>query len=690
MNRQLISNIIRRRLIAESIFLVEDRIPSLITKYSGMRKIKSHLTPKQIVDGEKPNVKEVPILSTDHDERADYVLGPRDTAFTDEGNFTEFPHSAEKIVRKIAEADPTEGKEYTDRMLHWYSRSGIPRIPISHSFKMPSDNTDRHEEIRQQYDKAIQKEVDEYHSTVHKFKLEDLGRAHAALEVYHSAKNLPDFPSEHKDINKINSLHHLERVVEPFKRRMLELSKSAEDKARREAILRDGAEVLHEDDDVKVYHVKSSQASCELGKGTRWCVSADRNNMFNQYNSDSPLIMFHDKKGKMNQHLDESGGEDKEHYRRYMFSFGTQRNPNVIAAEHGEPIDLRGPHERNHRTVYSDHQLMDESDHDVNYGKFIQTFPQLKHIPALQHLHNYMFQSVPKEQRKQMVTHDPTEFKKIIDHISKYKTLHERGTNTESYIASLLNTRPHTYRSGDERFIGDHDLKEITDHENHPIYTHFFGSSNGVKPKATLTETHSFVAELSNQGMKMHDNVLKRYGDMLKRQSYTSAGLTNESTKNRYAKQVNLSSNPELHEHAYNILGHIKVNPEMYDFMRHTQNQNLIRRAFNDTMSDKFKDVEDKRDLPNRPTTVGKKYIPQTGLLHQLSVNINTPDDILHHLIKNKPIHGFFESPTDSLIDGGSNIVKSNQLYNRWQNHENIGSNALTTLINKMNQRGGM
>ena len=688
MNRQLISNIIRRRLIAESIFLVEDRIPSLITKYSGMRKIKSHLTPREIVNGEKPKVKEVPILSTDHDERADYVLGSRDTEFTDQGNFIELPHSAEKIVRKIAESDPTEGKEYTDRMLHWYSRSGVPRIPVSHAFKMPSDDTDKHDQIRQQYDKAIEKEINEYHSTIHKFKLEDLGRAHAALEVYHSAKNLPDFPSEHKDINKINSLHHLERVVEPFKRRMLEVSKSAEDKARREGILRQGAEVLHEDDDVKVYHVKSSQASCELGKGTRWCVSADRNNMFNHYNSDSPLIMFHDKKGKMNQHLDDSGGEDKEHYRRYMFSFGTQRNPNVIGSEHGEPIDLRGPHERNHPTVYSDHQLMDESDHDVDYGKFIQTFPQLKHIPALQHLHNFMFQSTPKEHRKQMVANDPNEFKKIIDHISKYSGFHQRGT---SYFASLLNTRPHNNRPGDERFIGDSDLKEITDHENHPIYTHFFGSSNGVKPKATLSETHSFVSEISSQGMKMHDNVIKRYGDILK-QSYTP-DEKDESIKNRYAKQVNLSSNPEVHEHAYNIMSHIKIDPEMYDFMRHTQNQNLIRKAFNDTMSDKFKDVENRSSSvrnPDSPTHVGKKYIPQTGLLHQISINTNTPDDILHHLIKNKPVHGFFEDPTNSPLDGGSNIAAKTQLYTRWQKHENIGSHALNTLITKMNRRGGI
>ncbi len=42
---------------------------------------------------------------------------------------------------------------------------------------------------------------------------------------------------------------------------------------------------------------ETEQASCELGRGTKWCTSSDKNNAFDRYNSQSPLYIWRDKNG---------------------------------------------------------------------------------------------------------------------------------------------------------------------------------------------------------------------------------------------------------------------------------------------------------------------------------------------------------------------------------------------------------
>jgi len=43
---------------------------------------------------------------------------------------------------------------------------------------------------------------------------------------------------------------------------------------------------------------ETQEASCELGRGTKWCTAAAKDNMFDQYSEDGPLYVWRDKNGK--------------------------------------------------------------------------------------------------------------------------------------------------------------------------------------------------------------------------------------------------------------------------------------------------------------------------------------------------------------------------------------------------------
>jgi len=51
----------------------------------------------------------------------------------------------------------------------------------------------------------------------------------------------------------------------------------------KKAVKTEGAELVWEDDAYLIYRVDTKEASCLYGKGTKWCISGDVNNMFTRY-----------------------------------------------------------------------------------------------------------------------------------------------------------------------------------------------------------------------------------------------------------------------------------------------------------------------------------------------------------------------------------------------------------------------
>jgi hypothetical protein len=127
---QLITKLISQKLnLTESMFLVENRLPTLYDKFGKMKKLisgdlqqtGSHSIPslaKLIVDKKPIPTYERHTLDTLHDREMYRII-------TQKVGLKPDPKThAKVVVNEIAEhADPTENKQYTERIAKWYSQA---------------------------------------------------------------------------------------------------------------------------------------------------------------------------------------------------------------------------------------------------------------------------------------------------------------------------------------------------------------------------------------------------------------------------------------------------------------------------------------------------------------------------------------------------------------------------------------
>ena len=116
-----------------------------------------------------------------------------------------------------------------------------------------------------------------------KIRQEDHPRIKEALSNFETHKG----KLEKKDINQYKSLSDVEDAVEPH---LGTTTKRQEKKA----IKSEGADLVHNDEErgVTVHHIKTEQAACSYGAGTKWCTAGKKDNMFNHYNEDGPMFVI--------------------------------------------------------------------------------------------------------------------------------------------------------------------------------------------------------------------------------------------------------------------------------------------------------------------------------------------------------------------------------------------------------------
>jgi hypothetical protein len=173
-----------------------------------------------------------------------------------------------KLINLFVDADPTTNKNYTKWMIRTYIAGGI-----------------RH--------------------------LEDLSRCKAALILFDKFK--PRLPADQRDIGKIKKLSDLENLVEQF----AEAKTGKQEKAEEKAKLYKEIDTLYSGPEGKILIPKTEEASCFLGRGTKWCTAAtESENYFDQYNksgrlyiiltSDGSKYQFHFENGEFTDASDES------------------------------------------------------------------------------------------------------------------------------------------------------------------------------------------------------------------------------------------------------------------------------------------------------------------------------------------------------------------------------------------------
>jgi hypothetical protein len=117
------------------------------------------------------------------------------------------------------------------------------------------------------------------------------------LEHFHKNKNL--LAPEHKELHRHRNLQSIKDAFGQVSDKSL----SASLQQRHETATpeqRAGAETIHQSPGLTVQHIKSENASCHYGKGTKWCVSANKANQFNNYNALGNFHIIHgkDEEGK--------------------------------------------------------------------------------------------------------------------------------------------------------------------------------------------------------------------------------------------------------------------------------------------------------------------------------------------------------------------------------------------------------
>lgn len=111
---------------------------------------------------------------------------------------------------------------------------------------------------------------------------------------YNGSQQMPNFinPVEKKDLNKVESLSELQKLV---KEATPLYQKYQEEKQNKDAEA--GTEKIYDGSEWTIVAAHNKGAACELGKGTSWCTAAPGLDYFKQYyKEDSPLFIFINKK----------------------------------------------------------------------------------------------------------------------------------------------------------------------------------------------------------------------------------------------------------------------------------------------------------------------------------------------------------------------------------------------------------
>jgi hypothetical protein len=119
------------------------------------------------------------------------------------------------------------------------------------------------------------------------FRQEDHRRIHAALSTFNkpAVKAALKASGKPTDINQYNSLSDLEKAIEPHK-------EAISGKEEIKQIKTEGADLIHSSNGVTVHHIKTKEAACQYGAGTKWCTSGERNNEFDEYNTKGNIYVI--------------------------------------------------------------------------------------------------------------------------------------------------------------------------------------------------------------------------------------------------------------------------------------------------------------------------------------------------------------------------------------------------------------
>ena len=126
-------------------------------------------------------------------------------------------------------------------------------------------------------------------------RFEDIpSRAIPNLEKFKSLLRKPNLnpPLPVRDINQIKGLSELEKIVDSYSPKEAISNNQQTNIEEQNFYKTDEAELLYNDNQIKVIMPRTKEASCFFGKGTKWCTAATNNNMFSKYKTGLYIIII--------------------------------------------------------------------------------------------------------------------------------------------------------------------------------------------------------------------------------------------------------------------------------------------------------------------------------------------------------------------------------------------------------------
>jgi hypothetical protein len=139
-------------------------------------------------------------------------------------------------------------------------------------------------------------------------------------EVSQMVREFKRFTQKLKDAGKSTDLTSYQTLGD-LRGAIEELGTSRKDRSQ---AMRGEVAVIHEDENILVIHPESKQASCEFGRGTKWCVSATTSkNWFRKYNQDRTFLYFFILKGSLAASV---ASDISENMRKFSFAYESPIN----------------------------------------------------------------------------------------------------------------------------------------------------------------------------------------------------------------------------------------------------------------------------------------------------------------------------------------------------------------------------
>lgn len=225
----------------------------------------------------------------------------REVEYPDDPEVNDEASLARAVLSTLERMDPTPNKQYVMTLVRWYVgiikrddqlRKAFDSVPENpNSWNWPEDYTSIEPENLDGWAETGGEEFDLTPQNLNTFKLEDGEQVRDALQRFHEIKQR--LPQNQRDINRFKTFYRFEEFVDE----VTNTTSKQGDEFSSELLNRKDVEVLYDDIYGTVTIPRSEDASCELGRGTRWCTAGRFTNMYKEYSRKADLIIYNEKPG---------------------------------------------------------------------------------------------------------------------------------------------------------------------------------------------------------------------------------------------------------------------------------------------------------------------------------------------------------------------------------------------------------